>query len=378
MKNFLSLFPFILGLIVAVFLMNIWLKDWNSQGSGAQDFALGLQNTAFFAQDSEYHFHCSDFIERTLHNCIEDYQKKASPAPIVLYLGNSQLHGINQPNLGLNSSSQIIYKHLKKKNKNQLVTLSMPNISLQEQYATYEYASTKLPVKVLLLAVSFDNTRESGVRDGLIELFSDKLTTKNLSKTLTGSKLLSDHGEKENAGNDLAALKETQQEYSEKRLNELLGEKWESWDKRGGLRSYLIIKIYQFRNYIFGIDSSSTRNKILARYEENFQALDDLLNLTKYNKIKTIVYSVPLRKDVKIPYDPVEYKEFLYDLQSHTEKAEAIFYNLEDLVPAEYWGTVDGINATGGKEEIDFMHFQAGGHELLGAEIIKILNKNNL
>ena len=47
-------------------------------------------------------------------------------------------------------------------------------------------------------------------------------------------------------------------------------------------------------------------------------------------------------------------------------------------MPSRFWGTVDGINATGGKEEIDFMHFQGGGHELLGAELIKIITEEEL
>ena len=378
MKNFFSIFPFLVGLIVAVLLMNKWMQNWNSQGNQAQDFALGLQNTAYFAQDGDYNFHCSDFIERPLSNCFQDYSDYAYPDKLILYLGNSQLHGINQPELGLNSSSKILYEHLKAKKDIQLITLSMPNMSLQEQLATFEYSSIKLPIKTLIISVSFDNTRESGIRDGLINLFSDYETVQNLKESKTGLKLISNHGDKDGAGNDLAALKETQQEQAEKFLNASLGDLWESWDKRGGLRSYLIINLYQFRNYVFGIDSSSTRKKIPARYEENLNALDDLLRRAKEKEIKTLVYSVPLRKDVKIPYEPQEYIDFLNDIRKVTIENGGLYYNLEDLVPSQFWGTVDGINATGGKEEIDFMHFQAGGHELLGSELIRIITEENL
>jgi len=378
MKKIFSLFPFLIGLIVAIMLMNLWLHDWNNQGNQAQDFALGLQNTAYFAQDGDYNFHCSDFIERPLDNCFQDYLNYSYPDPLILYLGNSQLHGINQPELGLNSSSKILYEHLKTRNDITLLTLSMPNMSLQEQLAAFEYSSSKLPLKTLILSVSFDNTRESGIRDGLLDLFSDPKTISELKSSKTGLKLIANHGDKDGAGNDLAALRETQQEAAEKYLNSSLGSIWESWDKRGGLRSYLIINLYQFRNYVFGINSSSTRKKIPARYEENLNALDDILKRTKEKGINTLVYSVPLRKDVKIPYEPKEYSDFLKDTKKITQDNEGVFYNLEDLVPPKFWGTVDGINATGGKEEIDFMHFQGGGHELLGSELIKIINIENL
>ena len=105
----------------------------------------------------------------------------------------------------------------------QLLTLSMPNMSLQEQYATYEYSSTKLPIKTLILSISFDNTRESGIRDGLIDLFSDSKTSSRLKNSETGLRLIANHGDKDGAGNDLAALKETQQEQAEKFLNASLG-----------------------------------------------------------------------------------------------------------------------------------------------------------
>ena len=378
MKKFFSVFPFLIGLIVAVLLMNQWMHNWNNQGNQAQDFALGLQNTAYFAQDGDYNFHCSDFIERPLDNCFQDYLSFSYPDPLILYLGNSQLHGINQPERGLNSSSNILYNHLKTMKDIQLLTLSMPNMSLQEQYATYEYSSTKLPIKTLILSISFDNTRESGIRDGLIDLFSDSKTSSRLKNSETGLRLIANHGDKDGAGNDLAALKETQQEQAEKFLNASLGKLWEAWDKRGGLRSYLIINLYQFRNYVFGINSSSTRKKIPARYDENLNALFDLLQSTKDRGIKTLVYSVPLRKDVKIPYEPQEYIDFLEDIKKITLDNGGLYYNLEDLVPSRFWGTVDGINATGGKEEIDFMHFQGGGHELLGAELIKIITEEEL
>ena len=86
MKNFFSIFPFLVGLIVAVLLMNKWMQNWNSQGNQAQDFALGLQNTAYFAQDGDYNFHCSDFIERPLSNCFQDYSDYAYPDKLILYL----------------------------------------------------------------------------------------------------------------------------------------------------------------------------------------------------------------------------------------------------------------------------------------------------
>jgi hypothetical protein len=69
-----------------------------------------------------------------------------------------------------------------------------------------------------------------------------------------------------------------------------------------------------------------------------------------------------------------DFKQFKVDLEKKSEKYSAYFYDLSDLVPPGYWGTFDGTSSSGNKGEVDFMHFQPGGHKILGNKLIEILD----
>ena len=85
-----------------------------------------------------------------------------------------------------------------------------------------------------------------------------------------------------------------------------------------------------------------------------------------------LIYIVPLRSDVEVPYVASEYLQFKADVYSLAKKHHAAFFNLENLVPAELWGTKD--STTGGvSQELDFMHFQAGGHKLLADQLAELV-----
>ena len=52
----------------------------------------------------------------------------------------------------------------------------------------------------------------------------------------------------------------------------------------------------------------------------------------------------------------------------------ANFYNLENIIPANFWGTKSGTKL-GVENEYDFMHFKEEGHSILANEMITILEK---
>jgi len=68
----------------------------------------------------------------------------------------------------------------------------------------------------------------------------------------------------------------------------------------------------------------------------------------------------------------LEYDSFKNEVQILTKEQHAQFVNFEDLVPTDLWGSKDGTTL-GEKTELDFMHFQAGGHSLLANEVVKHL-----
>ena len=75
-----------------------------------------------------------------------------------------------------------------------------------------------------------------------------------------------------------------------------------------------------------------------------------------------------MRNDVKVPYELDEYENFKAEIVLIAKKNGVRFANLEYIVPAEFWGTQDSTNL-GMDKELDFMHFQAGGHKLLASAI---------
>ena len=83
-----------------------------------------------------------------------------------------------------------------------------------------------------------------------------------------------------------------------------------------------------------------------------------------------MLYIVPIRNDVQIPYDLMQYNSFKEEAGAiANEYSNVMFKNLEGLVPAKLWGT-KASTTIGEEEEVDFMHFQAGGHQILADSIL--------
>ena len=85
-----------------------------------------------------------------------------------------------------------------------------------------------------------------------------------------------------------------------------------------------------------------------------------------------MLYIVPLRNDVAIPYDLRQYEKFKSEVEAAAHGDHVKFIDAGDLVPAEFWGTKNSTTI-GSEQELDFMHFQASGHILLTDKIFNEL-----
>ncbi len=375
MKN---IFSIVIIIIISIFVFNFLGNSVQGDDSNAQEFALGLDNTAYFPTDNNLRFHCSDFEYFSIKNCINDFQEHSAGTTGILYSGNSQLHGINQPELGLNSTSKILYESFKENYADKrLITLSIPNMNIQEQLVLNIYAGTKIPLTHLLISASFDNTRETSIRESIQPALQDSQVTSILNKMAFGKKIVKTYGEKDNAGNDLSVEQDNLQQRVEKYLDLKLADFWPAWDMRTRLRFRSIVETYQLRNRIFGITPNSIRKKIPARYEDNLAALIDLVGYAKSNNLQVIFYSPPIRSDQSLPYELEQFSGYKDDVRNIIETAGYIFYDFQNVVPPEYWGYVDDTNSNTGNKEIDFMHFQGQGHEFLAEEILKSIKSLN-
>lgn len=375
MKRIISLFLiFILSLSIFNYLGNAVMED----SASAEEFALGLNNTAFFPVYEKINFHCSDFEYFPIQNCIDDFKNYPKNTIGVFYSGNSQLHGINQPELGLNSTTKILYQYLQDNYPyKKLIAFSVPNMNLQEQLVLNVFAANQLNISHLIIAASFDNTRETSIRESIQPALEDTRTQADLLELDFGKRILETYQKKDNAGNSLAVDKQNLQQRVEEWLDRKLADIWPAWDMRNRLRFRSIVETYQLRNRIFGITPNSVRKKIPARYSDNLDALKDLILFAKQRNLKVIVYSPPIRGDQTLPYNLNEFQDFKNDLQAISTAHGFSFYDFQNQVPSKYWGYVDETDSNTGAKEIDFMHFQGKGHEFLAKALIDSMETKN-
>jgi hypothetical protein len=132
------------------------------------------------------------------------------------------------------------------------------------------------------------------------------------------------------------------------------------------MRGDVVNSLYTLRNRVFGIKTSSVRRQIPARYHRNREALRATLESARRAAVHVTLYLAPLRGDRTIPYDAEEYAAFRRELEALAREGGARYLDLQDLVPARFFGQWAGV---GGEVEDDFKHFQFGGHEILAAAL---------
>ena len=328
---------------------------------------LGAQTTSVFANVGQYPINCMD--SRDAEACLAG-AKARKAASSVLWLGNSQVHAVNQLNQGETNAPPILFDSLMSQGLD-LVTFSQPNANLQEHYVLFEYLRKRLPLGILILPVVFDDFREEGLRDEVAVLTRDEKTSFALSETAIGRRLV-DVARAVPLDQDTAGIAQTMQERAERALNAWLEKHSQVWEARPAIRGYFFVGLYRLRNALFGIKATTKRKMIPGRYRDNWAALQAILSATRRDGIDVVLYVAPLRSDVETPYDGAEYTRFKAELKTLANQHGATFSNLEALVPADQWGLKDPTGL-GEEAELDFMHFKAGGHKLLAAALANLV-----
>jgi hypothetical protein len=363
----LSLLAIICGLCIATVFLGF---KYIGQKTDFEDAAtFGADTSTVMTSINGHLIHCSD--SRDAEKCITD-AKKRRVVNSVLWLGNSQVHAVNQLQTGESNSTPLLFERLKDV-KLDLVTFSQPNANLQEHLVLFKYLKQQLPVKVLILPIVFDDMREEGLRKEVSDFLNDASVNKALTKSSIGLKILTANKallltDKD----DTAGISHTLQEKVERALNIWLADISILWAARPEIRGQLMHNLYILRNMMLGIKPTSKRKIIRNRYQDNFEALEAILASANDAKITVLLYIVPLRSDIEVPYVASEYFQFKTDVASLAKTYHTAFFNLENLVPAELWGT-KGSTSGGVSQELDFMHFQAGGHKLLADQLAELV-----
>ena len=332
-----------------------------------EDFALGKVTKTVEGYLGNEKIHC-----RTLEDSDECFSSLLSRGleKRALWIGNSQLHAINNPEKNSQPASVIAAQKLRKK-KIDLITFSQPNSSLLENLITIEYLHKKYDFDFLILPLVFDDTRESEVRSDISRVFQDQRFKdyfgKNKFKRSIIKKLNSDKVEEN----------KNLQDITENTLVEYLEDccYWKSI--RGYTQGRISLTLYKIRNSIFGINASSKRKVYPGPYQNNLESLVNILSFALIEDIEVLTYIAPIRSDFDLPYDINHYTQFINQVKNISTKNNAVFVNLERLIPNNLWGKKDSTN-TSKDLEIDFMHFNSQGHIIFGNSISELLEENDL
>lgn len=334
-KNFEIFLIFLLPIISWMLLSQTFVEN----NKKFDELALGKDNKIIINKILDQNILCSS--AENIEDCIQFLSKKNLKKKI-LWLGNSQLNGVNQAEIDSKIAPYRVSEYFLKKNIG-LITFAVPNMSFQEYLIVFNYLVEKIEFDVVLLSLVFDDTRENGIRKNLV------IKEKDINKN-----------------------KKSFQELSEEKIIFFLDEKI-SWSLvRSQAQGSIYEFLYRLRNSIFNIKPTSIRKLVKPVYDRNLEAINKILEKTKSSQIKSVLYIAPIRNDIVLPYNIEEYSEFKNTLKINAQQFSSSFYNLEDIVPAPLWGEKSGTKL-GVFTEVDFMHFKEEGHLILAKKIISIL-----
>jgi hypothetical protein len=225
----------------------------NSESNSFENLALGTQTSSYQAKNTtgeSIHFLHIDSAEQKQ---FENFAKHCKDS-VLLFLGNSQTHSINQ----LNTNDKNYVELIARSNPKPTLAFSYPNANLQEHFLTLDYVTNKLKVKKLILPVFMDDLREDGIRDAFFSrLYAQHYRLESNSVIASQLNGLLSKSSTENPGKVEQNNGVTIQERSEEFLNAYLDKNTSVWPKRETMRGQLFNWLYMLRNTIFGIRPST-------------------------------------------------------------------------------------------------------------------------
>ena len=339
-----SLAVIIISCFLSLLLFTFFLSK-NVSRVDAENLGLGQATSSYYPVINDLKIHCND---ANINECTSFYEDKKTLA--TLWLGNSQLHGINQMKAGDVTASELLYSMLAPHDMN-LVTISMGNTSLLEKHELLKVLVNKIHINQVIIPLIMDDMRESGIRPSIINYAKENSLIDEVAE-ITKEDYIHDD------------LNMTYQEKSENFLNSKLEILFPAWKMRGEMRTKIFFDLYHLRNKIFKISATSKRSMLPGAYRQNIDALENSLKLMSENNIEVFLYIAPIRNDIDIPYISSEYTSFKNELISLSNKYHTNLYNFENIVDPLSWGYKNSTGADG-SYEVDFMHFQASGHKAL-------------
>lgn len=289
----------------------------------------------------------------------------------VIWFGNSQLHTINQYKAGEHLAPYWLKSMAAKPDCFQPYGISLPNANFQEYLVLLAYIRTVFRPDAVVLSLVFDDLREDGLRDEFSMLMVNK-TKDVLAGDQVGTEitaLFQQVAERNKAGEgENGGLEGFVQKRFEDSLTRSMDNVIPLWAARPNLRARLLTDLYFVRNYALGINPTTVRRQIAARYQRNMAALEAILAQCNSSSVPVVLYVAPIRQDFSLPYDREEYDNWKREVSNLAGTYRAQLLNLEAEVPRDMWGTYH-------KDDVDFMHFQGRGHVLLARAVAPAIRR---
>lgn len=353
------------GFVLAIMVVSLY----NSRKVDAENLALGPQNTSAIELWDGKPF--TGYSPPTIKQLVGELSRTSSAGEqnsYWLWLGNSQLHTINQKKDGDHLAPYWLREELACADCAMPIGVSLPNANLQEHLLLDRYIGQHLTVKGVIVPLVFDDLREEGIREELTG-FVDAQLEADLNKFPAGRTIVQNVKQLAQKGaavsmNAGSGADDDFQKRLERALEKGMGQYFPLWDQRSNLKAIFAIDLYYARNWLLNIKPTTVRKIIEPRYAHNMEALRGLLMSAQLDQREMLVYIAPIRQDLPLPYDIKRYAEWKHEVEALARRYEARFLNLEKLVPPGYWGSYHN-------DDVDFMHFQDAGHRLLAKEILK-------
>lgn len=372
--------PGLIQIVLAIVISYLIIGSFFSNDKDFGNLALGTETSIYHATDDTNYIHLVRLLEPLEENLTEGWKHRGSK-DVFLLLGNSQMHSINQLKEG--QTTYVGLLHDQYRDSIDFIGYSCPNASLQDFYLTFNYWSSKLNVKYAAVPLFMDDMREESVRTEFFPYITKQeyqITdtqyniAKKINRELRRAWTEQSSGNANNAVQVAAEEVEVEQEktfqdITEAYLNNKLDSISQVWHNRPNVRGELFNGLYKLRNTVLGISASTVREMIPQRYEKNMEAYRALLETAKEKGIKLLVYIPPIRSDAPLPYNLSDYEKYKKQMEEMAnEYANVYFANYEDAVPGPLWGYKDATSFLVEKE-VDYMHFQYKGHQILSEKL---------
>jgi hypothetical protein len=358
-----------LWVILAGLIIAIGLGYWVA--STAPDFetlALGEATKSVYGSYAGDKIFCGSLDEAP--ECLGPAKARNLPHQL-LWLGNSQLHAINQPKPS-DATAPILLARTERPRGVEVQAMSFPNASMIEFYLAYLYQQQQRRIDVLVVPMFLDDTREGSVRDILVPIADDPKIAAILRANAAGRRIIADLPAKAKDAAGGTGHDTSLQARSEAAITAALESCCGFQTMREKARGQIEIQVYMFRNWLFNVNAQTARPIIPDIYDANMAALDAMLADAARHGTRVITYIPPLRQDVKAPYNPADYARFKAETRAMAARHGAVWTDIDAIVPGPLWGT-KAATRTGGDPELDFMHFQEPGHVAVAQKILPLV-----